>query len=1116
MKKFRKNLFAILTAAALLVATLVAVTACNDKGVTMSFETNGGTVIADIKGMPGDDVVPPSAPQKYGYNFVGWFLDPEFSGESVRIPTVMPDKNTTYYAKFELDPECARGLIYNINRDDVTHYDRIENTLALPGDTVTVADGDDFNAGGGYLFLGWSTEKDGDLQFSDGKAEGQYNAGESYTVADENVTLYAQWAQGFKQKNGDDRVYFYEKLFGSGLGGAVRLDNGVRKYGFASLNTQTGYLEFTFMYDDGDVEGRMFLATETEFEYADATKGMFLGADHATDELTGIIFTSDGYGTATLSSVLGSVIKTEAYGHYEYNTRYGDYTFYYTDINGNYVDENGDPIPSGGDPYVLFFVVNKIDGYDEHFLGTFLVQGYESGSYLLYDNGELCNIRLDLNGYGYAKLFEHDPVNDTDTLLTEGTYTGTSKYVDYTGEWKFVSGSPEVYDFEFVTNYISNGASGVPVYIEYDVKYDKEFTAENGSDRFVMNGYGVATYVSGDVTYSGYCTVSNNGTLVTFVPYIDDGNGNMTAGGAMFFNIDYDAAKFTVNTTGYIIDDTTLVEYRGTSKIIVVPDTVTAIAANAFNYVQTDVSIASVVIPATVTSIGACAFENSNTLHRATFLSETPIAIDWAAENNPFRWPAGDFVIVVPEASADAYRAAWSACPYAIKGSVEVTELPEFEINDGVLVRYNKQDGTPDELDITIPDEVTKIASGVFRGLEFVKSVDFNNVTEIGDGAFEFCSSLKSATFGKVRVIGDGAFAASGLEGVIELPEIVEIGDSAFSSCTGLRRVVMGEGLLEIGSFAFSECQVFADDPALVVELEGLSAPLMGEKIAVGNIAFRIVVKNITMVKRCYDANSWTAYCRHLFIPSGDEKGLYMSGTNTLDIDGRAVFDGSSVYMYEIEGERITLYLFDEETKTFAETVGTYKDSVITVTLAGTQYAFKKVGETETYVSDDGLYTLVCDPRTLLPDHYENYTGYAEVTFNGATAQLYINGYNTKKIIAFRDTDGKLYDFDLVFDKNTFTYTRKSSNAYVRNITCSDGSVINLHFMGNSIYIFGELKIDVGGGVMMPSWSDFGQIATETSDNVYTFTRKYQETNYTITVTVSSDNRSFTYTFVTA
>lgn len=154
MKKISKHLLVVIMATAMLVATFVAVTACSGKGVTLSFETYGGTVISDIKGMPGDEVVPPSAPQKEGYNFVGWYLDPEFSGESVRIPTTMPDKSVTYYAKFEIDPECARGLVYDINRDDVTKFDPINSSLALPGDTVTVADGDDFNAGGGLFILG--------------------------------------------------------------------------------------------------------------------------------------------------------------------------------------------------------------------------------------------------------------------------------------------------------------------------------------------------------------------------------------------------------------------------------------------------------------------------------------------------------------------------------------------------------------------------------------------------------------------------------------------------------------------------------------------------------------------------------------------------------------------------------------------------------------------------------------------------------------------------------------------------------------------------------------------------------------------------------------------------
>ena len=146
---------------------------------------------------------------------------------------------------------------------------------------------------------------------------------------------------------------------------------------------------------------------------------------------------------------------------YEYNEEYDDYTFMYT-------DENGEPILVDGKPRILYFTVVDIDDYYENYRGAFMVQGLESGSYLMYDNGELYNVRLDLNGYGYAKLFAYDPIAETTELLAEGKYKGTENYEDYMGEWVFIPATSGESEFKFITNMISGGNQNIPVYIEYN------------------------------------------------------------------------------------------------------------------------------------------------------------------------------------------------------------------------------------------------------------------------------------------------------------------------------------------------------------------------------------------------------------------------------------------------------------------------------------------------------------------------------------------------------------------------------------------------------------------------------------------------------------------------
>ena len=82
-------------------------------------------------------------------------------------------------------------------------------------------------------------------------------------------------------------------------------------------------------------------------------------------------------------------------------------------------------------------------------------------------------------------------------------------------------------------------------------------------------------------------------------------------GAAMYFNVNWENNTFKVNTTGFVIDGTTLIDYKGTSKIIEIPDEVTEIADGACNYVNTDVSLVSVTIPASVTAIGKLAFKTN-------------------------------------------------------------------------------------------------------------------------------------------------------------------------------------------------------------------------------------------------------------------------------------------------------------------------------------------------------------------------------------------------------------------------------------------------------------------------------------------------------------------------
>ncbi|MDE5562953.1 MAG: leucine-rich repeat protein [Clostridiales bacterium] len=1133
---------------ALVAAMMMFAVACGGddaaKTYTMRFETYGGTEIEPITAVGGSMIFAPNDPEKAGSTFAGWYTDSNFGGEAVTIPNIMPNNNVTYYAKFDV-PKTEYTVIYEYNKGKVPHAKDIPNVTVQAGESVTVADGNDYGAVG-YMFMGWSIYPNGLV--TDVKQDGQYNAGDKITLTDKNVKLYAQWAVEYTdaRKENGDKVYVYEPLIGKGKGAAklIRADETKQDLdGFVRAGTETisGSNEFTFYadeFDDGEFSGR--LNADRTYATADGNQGQYVMYDYTFDLIyADYTLALDGFGYAVMTQVVGDQISVFASGDYEYDSEQDDYIFKYNEPKD---DDDAKPKTS-------YFKVSRqsveIDGKQTDFDGMFVRIGNESGTFAnvtyFSDDAELSMLMLD--GYGNAML----NVYDGNTVIKEiqGVYYGTDNYTDVTGEWQFepVAAVNDGFDFKFTlaTVPVNTGANTVyySVFYECDETVVGKYTAEDAADKstLYLDGYGEGEYISNGVLYVGIVDVKENG-IVEFTECKQGANGQwVKTDNIMVFVITADK-KFSVSKDGFIVVNHVLTDYNGKSTVVEIPDTVTAIADGALNNTNTGVSLVSVTVPASVTTIGACAFENTTTLRRAIFLSTTPVALDLSNENDPFRWPAGDFLIVVPQDDGviAAYKTAWEKYADKIVGAVDAAKLPQFEVNsDGVLIRYNKpedlEEGTL--LDLILPDEVTAIGANVFSGVTGIRSVNLNNVTKVGDYAFYACADLEKVIFAKydddgnlvtgVEELGIMAFAAcdklnnSGTENVLELPAIKKIGESAFSGCAKLRLVQLGEDIAEIGDFAFYQCNIFEDDPALVVELMGENVPTMGNKVTLGNIAFRFKVQSIEVALNCYKAETWSAYVRHLYKESGEEKGMYISGDNTLELDGRAIYQGSYVWMYAIDGEKITFYEYDSssDSKThYAAIEGKYKDGVIKIAIGSTVHYFKRIQATMEYKSNDGNYTLVCNPMDLLPENYENNTGYADVKFNGKDVKLYINGYNTKVIYKFEE-NGKLYDIYISFDGEALNITRKLSPIKYEDITAPDGSKITILIQNGYAYILKaefEFVVDEATGrkLYWTEASGMGVVAQQ-KDNVFTFSFRYLNDTYNFTVTVSVDYKTFTY-----
>lgn len=112
MKILKRTVLLGTAAAAMIALFLLApalLTSCGQR-VTLRFETNGGTRLESVEGTVGASYKRPAEPQKEGYYFDGWYLSEDFSGEREELPDKMPDKSTTYYAKYGKYPHLLLSL----------------------------------------------------------------------------------------------------------------------------------------------------------------------------------------------------------------------------------------------------------------------------------------------------------------------------------------------------------------------------------------------------------------------------------------------------------------------------------------------------------------------------------------------------------------------------------------------------------------------------------------------------------------------------------------------------------------------------------------------------------------------------------------------------------------------------------------------------------------------------------------------------------------------------------------------------------------------------------------------------------------------------------------------
>lgn len=120
-----------------------------------------------------------------------------------------------------------------------------------------------------------------------------------------------------------------------------------------------------------------------------------------------------------------------------------------------------------------------------------------------------------------------------------------------------------------------------------------------------------------------------------------------------------------------------------------------------------------------------------------------------------------------------------------IQGNV-ATRPADFTILAGVLQKYSGE-----STDVVIPDNVTKIADEVFKGMGIRSVVIPDSVVEIGYGAFSHSELQSVQLSNSLKELGSNVFWGSKLEEIVIPDSVDRIGKDAFAYCSSLSKVVL-------------------------------------------------------------------------------------------------------------------------------------------------------------------------------------------------------------------------------------------------------------------------------------------------------------------------------------
>lgn len=311
--------------------------------------------------------------------------------------------------------------------------------------------------------------------------------------------------------------------------------------------------------------------------------------------------------------------------------------------------------------------------------------------------------------------------------------------------------------------------------------------------------------------------------------------------------------------------------FRGCTEFtsITIPDSVTSIGNQAFSGCA---GLTRITIPDSVTSLGELAFSNCTGLTSVTIGNGVT-----SISNQAFSGCSGLTSITIPDSVTSIGTDAFYKCekPTSIYYTGDIAGWCGISGHNYIMSssRTLYIGGKKVEGDLIIPDSVTSIGDGAFRGCKGLTSISGSatNVSTVAKQAkpISFTVNITSGTS-----IGYQAFSGcTGLTSVAIGNSVTSIGDSAFYVCSGITSVTIGNSVTSIGYHAFYSCSkltsvtipdsVTSIDTEAFIWCSGLTSLTIGNNVtSIGSGAFEncTALTSVTIGDRVTSIGSWAFY----------------------------------------------------------------------------------------------------------------------------------------------------------------------------------------------------------------------------------------------------------------